>query len=75
MTKLRKDRYLNLEETARLLHVSYRNLKKMIAAGSIPCRRLGERTYRISSMELDQWIRNKNYPTRHQPEDEQTFDE
>ena len=76
MTYLRKaDEYLNLEQACRLLKVSYRGLKRMIAAGKIPCRQLGERTYRISRIELDQWIRNRNYPTRHQPENAEAPDE
>ena len=75
MTKLRKDEYLNLDRAAGLLGVSYRALKRMIEEGKIPYRRLGERTYRISSIELDQWIRNKNYPARHQPENAEAVNE
>ena len=75
MTKLRKDEYLNLDRAARRLGVSYRSLKRMIEEGKIPYRQLGPRTYRISSIELDQWIRNKNYPARHQPENAEAVNE
>ena len=75
MTKLRKDEYLNLDRAARRLGVSYRSLKRMIEEGNIPYRQLGPRTYRISSIELDQWIRNKNYPARHQPENAEAVNE
>ena len=59
MTKLRKDEYLNLDRAAGLLGVSYRALKRMIEEGKIPYRRLGERTYRISRKELDDFIRQR----------------
>lgn len=62
MTKLKKPECFNLTEAACYCRVSYRLLKRNIDAGKIPCQRLGPKTYRISRMELDRFLRETFYP-------------
>jgi len=50
---------LTVPETARLLRVSERHVRTLVARGDLPIIRLG-RSVRVSNAELQQWLRARS---------------
>jgi excisionase family DNA binding protein len=52
-------RLLTIAEAAEQLHISYRELHRIIKRGELPVIRIGERLVRIAPGDLDNLIANK----------------
>jgi len=51
--------YLTIRQAAEKLQVSTRTITRRIQDGSLPCYRLGARTIRIRSTDLENYINSK----------------
>jgi excisionase family DNA binding protein len=50
------DRLITVKEAASRLSVSVRTIQRLIAAGKLPCLKVGPKTRRISEADLDSFI-------------------
>ena len=53
------DAWLNKGQTSEYLGVSRVFLDKLIKSQSLPCKRIGTRSYRFKKADLDDWLRSQ----------------
>ena len=57
--QMEADAWLNKGQTSEYLGVSRVFLDKLIKSQSLPCKRIGTRSYRFKKADLDDWLRSQ----------------
>ena len=57
--QMEADAWLNKGQTSEYLGVSRVFLDKLINSQSLPCKRIGTRSYRFKKADLDDWLRSQ----------------
>ncbi|TFZ18804.1 DNA-binding protein [Limosilactobacillus fermentum] len=57
--QMKADAWLNKGEASKYLKVSRVFLDELIKSQSLPCKRIGTRSYRFKKADLDDWLRSQ----------------